>query len=77
MLTDLQLIFLESRNYDRAILFHQLMFEALNRLGWNGFQRWIEEHLDDKKPRVDELMKGLIDSMCETEFQDVMRSPLF
>ena len=56
------------------------MFEALNRLAWNEFQRWIEERHEDKKPRVDDLMKGLkqlIDSTCEPEFKDVMSSPLF
>ena len=70
---------LEGRSYNRAIRFHKIMFEALNRLVWNGFQRRIEEHHKDKKPRVDELMKGLkqlIDSTCEPEFKDVMRSPL-
>ena len=71
---------LEGRSYNRAIRFHKLMFEALNRLAWNGFQRWIEERHEDKKPRVDDLMKGLkqlIDSTCEPEFKDVMSSPLF
>ena len=68
---------LEGRSYNCAIRFHKLIFEALNRLVWNGFQGWIEEHHEDKKPRVDELMKGLkplIDSTCEPEFQDVMKS---
>ena len=66
------------RDYNRAIRFHKLMFEALNRLASNWFQQWIEEHHEDKKPRVDELMKGLkqlIDSPCEPEFKDVMRNP--
>ena len=71
---------LEGRSYNCTIRFHKLIFEALNRLVWNGFQGWIKEHHEDKKPRVDELMKGLkplIDSTCEPGFQDVMRSPLF
>ena len=68
------------RNYNRAIRFHELMFEALNRLARNWFQRWIEEHHEAMKPRVDKLMQGLkqlIDSPCEPEFKDVMRNPLF
>ena len=59
---------LVGRSYKRAIRFHKI----------NGFQRWIEEHHEDKKPRVDKLIKGLkqlIDSTCEPEFKDVMRSP--
>ena len=54
------------------------MFEALNRLAWDGFQQWSEEHHEDKKPRADELMKGLkqlTDCTCKPEFMDVMRSP--
>ena len=35
---------LKGRSHNRAIWFHKIMFEALNRLAWNGFQRWIEEH---------------------------------
>ena len=69
---------LEGRSYNRAIRWHKIMFEALNRLAWNGFQRWIEEEHKDKTPRVDELMKGLKqlnDSTCKLEFKDVMRSP--
>ena len=71
---------LEGRSFNRAFRFHKLMFEALNRLTRNGFQQWIEEHHEDKKPRVDDLIKGLkqlIDSTCEPEFNDVMSSPLF
>ena len=71
---------LECRSYNRAIQLHKIMFEALNRLAWNGFQQLGEEHHKDKTPRVDELMKGLKqlnDSTCELDFKDVMRSPLF
>ena len=71
---------LECRGYNRAIQLHKIMFEALNRLAWDGFPQWIEERHKDKTPRVDELMKGLKqlnDSACELDFKDVMRSPLF
>ena len=71
---------LEGGNFNRAIRLHKIMFEALNQLAWNRFQRWIEEHYKDKTPRVDELMKGLKqlnDSTCKLEFKDFMRSPLF
>ena len=72
--------FFKGRSYNRVIRFHKIMFEALNRLVWNGFQRRIEEHHKDNKPRVDELMKGLkqlIDSTCEPKFMLVMKSHLF
>ena len=71
---------LEGRSYKLPIWFHKIMFEALNRLAWNGFQLWIEEHHKAKKPHVNELMKGLkqlIDSTCEPKFKFVMKSHLF
>ena len=69
---------LEGRSCNRVMIigFHKLMFEALNRLAWNEFQRWIEEHHEDQKPCVDDLMNGL-KQLIEPEFKDVMRSPLF
>ena len=72
--------FFKGRSYNRVIRFHKIMLEALNRLAWNRFQRRIEEHHKARKPRVNEHMKGLkqlIDSSCEPEFKDVMRSHLF
>ena len=41
---------LEGRTYNRAIRFHKLMFEALNRLSWTEFNPWIDEHHKEKKP---------------------------
>ena len=39
---------LEGCSYNRAIWFHEIMFEALDPLAWHGFQWWIEEHHEDK-----------------------------
>ena len=71
---------LEGRAYNRAIRFHKLMFEALNRLAWIGFISWVEEHHKEKKPLVDEFFKGLktlCDRTCEREFNATITSPSF
>lgn len=71
---------LEGRKYNRAIRFHKLMFEALNRLTWMGFMSWTEEHHEEKKPLVDGFFKGLkalCDNTFEQEFKDTMASPRF
>jgi len=48
---------LEGRTYNCAVRFHKLMYEALNRLAWMGFNSWIEEHHKEKKPFVDAFLK--------------------
>ena len=39
---------LKGRKYNRAVRFHKLMYEALQRLIWKGFQTWIEEKVPAK-----------------------------
>jgi len=39
---------LEGRKYNRAVRFHKLMYEALQRLIWKGFQAWVEEKFPAK-----------------------------
>ena len=73
---------LEGRTYNRAVRFHKLRYEALNRLAWMGSNSWIEEHHKEKKPTVDTFLKGLkalCDNTCEQEFktQDTVESPSF
>ena len=69
---------LEGRTYNRAIRFHELMYEALNRLAWMGFNSWIDEHHTEKKLLVDGFFKGLkvlCDKTCEQEFKAAVASP--
>jgi len=71
---------LEGRTYNRAVRFHKLMYEALNRLAWMGSNSWIEEHHKEKKPTLDTFLKGLkalCDNTCEQEFKDTVESPSF
>ncbi|XP_035662311.1 uncharacterized protein LOC118406391 [Branchiostoma floridae] len=70
---------LTGHKYNRAIRFHKLMFEALNRIAWMGFQSWAEEH-EGIKPPVGEFfkeVKSLCQSPCEEEFKRIMTSTTF
>ncbi|KAI8496433.1 hypothetical protein Bbelb_257320 [Branchiostoma belcheri] len=66
------------RKYNRAIQFHKLMFEALNRLVWTGFLSWTEEHHEGTKPLVDDFfteLESLHENPCEQESNGIMASP--
>ena len=43
---------LESKQYNRTLGLHKLMYEALMRIIWKGFQAWIERNYLDKELRV-------------------------
>ena len=50
---------LEGRRYNRAVRFHKLMYEALQRLIWKGFQTWVEVKFTEKKPFIQDFFAGL------------------
>ena len=67
---------LDGRRYNRAVRFHKLMYEALQRLAWKGFQSWIEE-IPEKNLSVQQFSNGLIplyNDLCQREFDAVMKS---
>ena len=67
---------LDGRRYNRAVPFHKLMYEALQRLAWKGFQSWIEK-FPEKNLSVQEFFNGLMplyNDLCQREFDTVMKS---
>ena len=50
---------LEGRRYNRAIRFHKLMYEALQRLIWKGFQTCVEVKFPEKKQFIQDFFAGL------------------
>ena len=71
---------LEGRKYSRAVRFHKLMYEALQRLIWKGFQTWIGETFPAKKQFIQDAFSGLkplYDNLCQKEQQRVLDSPRF
>ena len=69
---------LDGHRYNRAVRFHKLMYEALMRLIWSGFQTWIGENRAHKKTMVDNFfgdLQTLYDNVCEEVFQEKLSSP--
>ena len=67
---------LDGRRYNRAVRFQKLMYEALQRLAWKGFQSWIEK-FPDKNLSVQQFFNDLIplyNDLCQREFDAVMKS---
>ena len=67
---------LDGRRYNRAIRFHKLMYEVLQRLAWKGFQSWIGKFPEDNFS-VQQFFNGLIplyNDLCQREFDAVMKS---
>lgn len=67
---------LEGRRYNRAIRLHKLVYEALMRQAWSGFQTWIDKHEDKKKEQekslvndVSSSLQSFCDNVCQTEFK--------
>ena len=71
---------LDGRRYNRAVRCHKLMYEALMRLAWKGFQSWVEENHPDKRGTVDvffDSLDELYENTCANEFEEKMTSPGF
>ena len=67
---------LDGRRHNRAVRFHKLMYEALQRLAWKRFQSWIEK-FPEKNLSVQEFFNGLMplyNDLCQREFDTVMKS---
>lgn len=70
---------LDGRRYNRSVRFHKLMYEALQRLAWKGFQSWVE-NFPVKNLSVQQFFNGLIplyNNLCQREFDAVMKSQLY
>ena len=48
---------LESRQYNRAVHLHKLVYEALLRMAFKGFLPWLEENHLDALPDFEELLE--------------------
>ena len=63
---------MEGRKYNRAVRLDELVYEALMRQVWSGFQKWVAEKHDEKTSLVDEMFSGLQSlrvNVCKSEFQ--------
>ncbi|KAG0725200.1 hypothetical protein GWK47_039080 [Chionoecetes opilio] len=58
---------LEGKQYNRAVRLHKLMYEALMRIIWKGFQVWIESNHPDKGPQIrstDLKIRSIKEDVC-------------
>ena len=59
---------------------HKLMYEALMRKAWSGFETWVRENRDNKKRAIDsafEDLKSLCGNICKAEFEGKFGDPSF
>ena len=71
---------LEGQRYNRAVRLHKLMYEALMRKAWSGFETWVRENRENKKRAIDsafEDLKSLCSNICEAEFEGKFGDPSF
>ena len=67
---------LDGRRYKRSVRFHKLMYEALQRLAWKGFQPWVKK-FPDINLSVQQFFNVLIplyNDLCQREFDAVIKS---
>ena len=55
---------LEGKQYNRAVRFHKLMYEALMRLLWKGFQTWLTDEQHEDPLRLNSTMQAL-QAICD------------
>ena len=63
---------LEGWKYNCAIRQHKLVYKAVMRQTWSGFQTWIAERHNERRSLVDDMLSSLQrlhNSVCKAEFQ--------
>lgn len=69
---------LSGKQYNRAVRLHKLLYEALSRLAWKGFYRWLEERQTPYRIQSGEmsrLVTELREDICQEEFERVLQHP--
>jgi hypothetical protein len=71
---------LDGRKYNRAVRFHKLLYEALQRLAWKGFEVWITS----KQPELNvdialtwEIINDLSQNLSGETFTETLQNPGF
>ena len=68
---------LDGRRYNRGVIFHKLMYEALQGLAWKGFQSWIEKFPDKNLSVFFNGLLALYNDLCQREFDAVTKSQAY
>ena len=65
---------LDGRKYNRVIRLHKLMYEALMRLAWAGFEAWLGENEKDNLTQAltivkDFVVKTYLETRCKSSYR--------
>ena len=63
---------LDGKQYNRAVRLHKLIYEALIRLAWSGFEEWLEANHTEALPKYNDTIYTIIclKSVCLATFAD-------
>ena len=70
----------EGRNYNRAIRFHKLAYEAFMRVTWEGFEPWLEASHSDEPDEMTVSLNAvgyLVDDLNKGNHDDVLQLQAF
>ena len=62
------------KQYNRAVRFHKLLYEALQRLAWKGF---VESQSSDETGNLESLVNTFSLEICQKTFTETLNSPVF
>ena len=66
---------LDGRKYNRAIRLHKLMYEALMRLAWAGFEAWLGKNEKDNLTQALTIVKDLVEDISGDKLQELLQMP--
>ena len=64
---------LDGRKYNRAIRLHKLMYEALMRLAWAGFEAWLGENEKDNITQALTIVKDFVEDISGDKLQELLQ----
>ena len=66
---------LDGRKYNRAIRLHKLMYEALMRLAWAGFEACLGENEKDNLTQALTIVKDFVEDISGDKLQELLQIP--
>ena len=66
---------LDGRKYNRAIRLHKLMYEALMRLAWAGFEAWLGGNEKDNLTQALNIVKDFVEDISGDKLQELLQMP--
>lgn len=67
---------LEGKQYNRGIRLHKLMYEALMRIAWKGFENWMQSNNQEENLKLDKItamLKDIDANTCHDAVEAVLK----